>query len=243
MTTKELAKLSGVSVRTLHHYDDIGLLCPKRNVENNYRTYGTEEINKLQQILFFKASGFSLKTIHELLENPTFNALEAFYLQRKSLIYEKNRIESLLSTLDETIKTMEEGKQMDEEKKFKGFEFSENPYEEEARARWGSVAVDESAEKIHSAMEENRDVLKELELHFLSLGKMQKNDPTSDEVQREIAKLYQFFNEAFGAYSKEAFAGVGQLYILDARFTETMQAFGENFPDFIASAMAHFSKS
>ena len=88
MNTNEVANLTGVSVRTLHHYDKIGLLCPSRNPENDYREYNEKDLDRLQQILFFKECGFSLAKIQTLLGSPSFDREKAFALQKKYLLHD-----------------------------------------------------------------------------------------------------------------------------------------------------------
>ncbi len=92
MKVKEVADLTGVSVRTLHHYDEIGLLVPDDVTEAGYRVYSDENLTTLQQILFFREVGFPLKKIKELLDSPSFNRLEAFELQRDMLVAKRQAI-------------------------------------------------------------------------------------------------------------------------------------------------------
>ena len=88
MNTNEVAGLTGLSVRTLHHYDAIGLLCPQRNPENGYREYSEENLDCLQQILFFRECGFPLSVIRELMENPEFDREQAFQVQKAYLVHD-----------------------------------------------------------------------------------------------------------------------------------------------------------
>lgn len=99
MNAKEVAKITGVSVRTLHHYDTISILSPSRNPENGYREYSGDDMDRLQQILFFKECGFSLAQIKGLLNSPSFDREKAFDLQKKFLLHEKRRIELSLKLL------------------------------------------------------------------------------------------------------------------------------------------------
>lgn len=105
MRVKEVADLIGVSVRTLHHYDDIGLLSPKTN-EVGYRIYTDEDIEVLQQILFFKELGFPLKRIKEILHSPSFDRRKALLVQRRMLLDKRRRLDKMLETLDKTLKHM-----------------------------------------------------------------------------------------------------------------------------------------
>ena len=126
MNINELAKISGVSVRTLHHYDRIRLLCPARDPDNDYRVYGEREVDRLQQILLFRACGFPLKAIGELLDSPDFDREKAFHLQKKALIFEQKRISGMLATLERSIDTLKGRDTMTDKEKFQGFDFSVN---------------------------------------------------------------------------------------------------------------------
>lgn len=137
MQIKELAELTGVSVRTLHHYDKIGLLVPQKDDWNGYRIYSENDIDKLQQILFFKELDFPLKKIKQILDDPFFDKNVALDLQRHLLIEKKQRIETMLATLDQTIRNEKGEITMTNKEKFTGFDFSTNPYEEEAKKTLG----------------------------------------------------------------------------------------------------------
>ena len=147
MKVKEVAKLTGVSVRTLHHYDDIGLLTPDNTTEAGYRLYSDDNLATLQQILFFRELGFSLKKIKELLDSPAYDRQEAFEMQRRMLIEERERLDRVIETIEKTIQHEKGEIQMTNEEKFKGFDFSHNPYEQEARERWGDEAVEKANKK------------------------------------------------------------------------------------------------
>ena len=147
MKVKEVSQLTGVSVRTLHHYDDIGLLTPDRTKEAGYRLYSDDNLATLQQILFFRELGFSLKKIKELLTSPLFDRAEAFEMQRKMLLEKRRQLDSMINTIEKTIQHGKGERYMTNEEKFKGFDFGDNPYEQEARERWGDKAVDKSNKK------------------------------------------------------------------------------------------------
>lgn len=245
MTAKQVAKLSGTSVRTLHHYDEIGLLRPRRRSQNGYREYSDEDLDTLQQILFFKACGFPLAKIKALMESPAFDRESAFRLQRKYLLHERQRIDTMLATLDKTLHNLKGEKTMTQKDKFTGFDMSQNPYEEEARRLWGDEAVDKSNQKL-SAMspEAQNDVGRQLGEHFTALAALRGGDPAGEEAQAAVAGLYRYFNENFGHhYTPEAFAGLGQMYVEDARFTKNIDQYGEGLAAFLAKAMGLYAQS
>ena len=241
--TKEVAELSGLSVRALHHYDEIGLLRPRRNAENGYREYSGGDLDRLQQILFFKQCGFSLDRIKKLLSNPRFDREKAFELQKKRLILEKERIESMLITLERTLKTMRGEDSMSQREKFKGFDFSCNPYEEESRQLWGDEAVEKSNDFIASKSDrERKDMEKTLDELFRRLAEIKNEDPDSDLAQDAIDRMYRVFNESFGHYySLESFAALGNMYVMDDRFRANIDSYGEGLAEFLSKAMQEYA--
>lgn len=245
MNTNEVAVLTGVSVRTLHHYDKIGLLSPGRNRDNDYREYTENDLDMLQQILFFKACGFSLAEIKMMLTSPGFNRDKAFVLQKKYLLHEKERIDAMLDTLEKTIRSWKGEQEMTQKEKFAGFVMGDNPYEEEARRLWGEEAVNEFNTKINSlSPREQNAVAENMEELFLELGKIRLEEPDSLVAQDAMNKMYQFFNKNFGYhYSLEAFAGLGQLYVKDERFLKNIDQYGEGLSAFLSRAMKIYAEN
>lgn len=238
---KEIAKLSGVSVRTLHHYDQIGLLCPERNYENSYRIYSDDDLDKLQQILLFKACGFSLAMIQTMLSHPLFDREEALRLQQKTLLYEQQRIETMLNTLNKTLIDLKGDHKMTNYEKFVGFDLSHNPYEEEARQRWGDEVIDQSNAFMKDKKKEIEKSMNDL---FRELATIRNEKPDSKIVQESMEKMYCYFNENFGYhYSYEAFAGLGQMYISDERFTQHIDCYGDGLAKFLVEAMSVYVKN
>lgn len=239
MKVKDVSKLTGVSVRTLHHYDDIGLLAPDAITEAGYRLYSDENLATLQQILFFRELGFPLKKIKELLDSPSFDRQEAFEIQRKMLIEKRKKLDDMIKTIEKTIQHGKGAYQMTNEEKFKGFDFSQNLYEQEARERWGDKAIEKSNKKVAQfgpAYEEemNRIYFKLAELRHLS--------PESDEAQEAIGEWFAFLNE-MGNYSLEMFEGLGQMYVADERFTKNIDQFGEGLAVFMRDSMAAYAEN
>ena len=238
MKVKEVSKLTGVSIRTLHHYDAIELLTPDDSTEAGYRLYSDENLATLQQILFFRELGFSLKKIKELLEGPSFDRQEAFEMQLKMLIGKRKQLDSMIKTIEKTIQHGKGELSMTNEEKFQGFNFSENPYEKEARERWGDKAVDDSNEK---AAQFGPEMGEEMNRIYFKLAEIRHVDPESEEAQTAISEWYDLLNK-MGSYSLEAFAGLGQMYVDDERFTKNIDQFGEGLAVFMRDAMAFFAK-
>ena len=118
---KEVANLTGVSVRTLHYYDEIGLLVPEDTTESGYRLHSKDNLETLQQILFFKELDFSLKKIKEIINNPSFDRQKALILQRNMLIEKRCQLDKMIETIDKTIKHERGEIQMTDKEKFEGF--------------------------------------------------------------------------------------------------------------------------
>lgn len=245
MNAKALADISGVSVRTLHHYEKIGLLSPARNPENAYREYGEREVTRLQQILFFKACGFPLVKIKKILEHPQFCPKEAFLLQKAFLRKEKEKIETMLETLERSLQEMEGEYKMAQKEKFAGFDFSKNPYEEEAKRLWGENTVSQNKRHMEALSEKELEGLEaEMETLFSDMASLLGKNPDDEEVQKEMHRFYQYLNQNFGVeYSLEAFAGLGQIYVSDSRFQENIGRFAPGLSAFLAKALEAYAEN
>lgn len=241
MMVKEVAELAGISVRTLHHYDEIGLLHPSRTTEAGYRVYTDEDLAMLQQILFFRELGFPLKQIREIVSRPDFNRMEAMELHHKLLLEKRTRLERMIETLEKTMKHEKGEIDMSNREKFAGFDFSTNPYEQEARKRWGDQAVDASKAKLGSLSGDEQKQLKEgMNAIYRKLADLRHTSPASDEAQEAIGEWYKFLNR-MGSYSLEAFKGLGQMYVDDERFTRNIDRFGEGLAAFMRDAMSEYA--
>lgn len=238
MKVNEVAKIAGVSVRTLHHYDKIGLLSPTKT-QLGYRDYSSEDLDILQQILFFRELDFSLKDIKEIIKNPSFDKNEALKNHKKMLLQRRSKIDNMLKNIDMTIKHNKGEIEMSEKDKFKGFDFKEgNKYEEEAKKRWGNESVEENKEKIKGKEDE---IGNEMNNIYFSLASIRHLSPESDEAQSEIKKWYDFLNK-FGSYSLDAFEGLGQMYVDDERFKNNIDKFGDGLAVFMKDAMKVYSQ-
>ena len=243
MKISEAAALAGVSVRTLHHYDQIGLLVPSETTDAGYRMYSEENLEMLQQILFFKELGFPLKQIQEILTSPSYNRYEALLLQKNMLMEKRDRAERMIHLIDKTIQHMKGAITMTDEERFEGIRFNDDRYEKEARERFGDEAVAETNQRLEKRSDrEHLELSGEWEAMFQKLAGLRTQDPESREVQTAIKEWYTFLNQNFGTYSPEAFHGLGQLYIQDERFTQNIDQYGEGLAQFMCKAMAIFSK-
>src|SRR5699024_6134244 len=177
----------GISVRTLHYYDEIGLLTPDEVTISGYRIYSEESLQALQQILFFRELGFPLKKIKEIIHDPTFNKKEALELQRSMLADKKKQLNQLIQTIDKTLLNMKGEIEMTNEEKFTGFDFDKNPYEKEARKRWGNEAVDGSNAHLENQSKEERKAFEEkFNEIYRNLAAIRDEQPDSEIAQERI---------------------------------------------------------
>ncbi|WP_027964139.1 MerR family transcriptional regulator [Halalkalibacillus halophilus] len=240
MLANEVAKVAGITVRTLHYYDEIGLLSVTKSNEAGYRNYTDQDIAKLQQILFFRALDFPLKQIKQIMEQPDYDRLKALEWQEELLNKEKKRIDEMLLTIHQTIEQEKAGVKMSNKERFEGFAFDSNPHEEEARERWGDQAVDEANKNV---MRMTQDTQEEMNAIYRELASIRHKDPKSTTSQRTIEKWYRFLNEQVTTYSIEAFQGLGMLYIQDERFQKNIDQFGEGLAQFMSEAMIEFGQN
>lgn len=237
MKVKEVAELAGISVRTLHHYDEIGLLSPAATTDAGYRIYSEQDLETLQQILFFRELGFPLKKIKEILHDPSFDREEALEMQHRMLLEKQKQLEKKIRTIEKTIQEVKGERTMTQKEKFEGFDFSHNPYEEEARRRWGDQAVDEANKKTGQFTEADKNRLSDI---YRNLTVARHLTPDSKEAQDAIHEWYVFL-QRFGHYTPEMFKNLGQMYVMDERFTKNIDQFGDGLAQFMADAMAVYA--
>ncbi|MEC2077386.1 MerR family transcriptional regulator [Metabacillus fastidiosus] len=241
LRVKEVADLVGISVRTLHHYDEIELLIPEKTTEAGYRLYSDDNLETLQQILFFRELGFPLKEIKQIIKNPSFDKKEALELHRSMLLEKRSRLDQMIVTVEKTIQHMKGEIQMSNKEKFEGFDFSHNPYEQEARERFGDQAVNEANAKVQKmSNEEQRAFSEQFDAIYKKLAAIRHIAPESDEAQAGIKDWYNFLNN-IGNYSLDAFKGLGEMYVNDKRFTNNIDQYGEGLAQFMCEAMSVFA--
>lgn len=226
-TINQLASMAKISTRTLRYYHEIGLLPPARVARNGYRIYGKEEVDTLQQIMFFRELGMNLKTIKELINSPNFDREKTLQSHLTALILKKEQIEALISNVRKTIKTMKGEIEMSDHEKFEGFkqrliDENEEKYGKEVREKYGDEAVDASNAKLMGMTKEQYKKAEKLsqEINETIKKAMETGDPAGELAQKacELHKewLTMFWKE--GTYSKEAHKNLGQMYVADERF-------------------------
>ncbi|MGG4453300.1 MerR family transcriptional regulator [Brevibacillus porteri] len=225
-TVQKLGLLAGVSTRTLRYYDEIELLKPARVNSSGYRIYGQQEVDRLQQILFYRELGVSLEEIREILDSPTFDADRALREHRKKLLERRAQLDALIANVDLTLAQREGTKTMSDKQKFGGFkqkliDDNEAQYGEEIRSKYGSDQVDKSNQKIKGMTEQEYAALEQLneELHETLAQAFATGDPAHELAQKAADLHRQWLSFYWDSYSKDAHAGVAQMYVEDPRFT------------------------
>lgn len=246
----EAAKLSGVSVRTLHYYDEIGLLSPGGRDENNgYRYYDEKAMQRLQEIMFYRELDFPLKRIAEILTSTEYktdkavrdNALSE---QKQLLILKKQRLERLIDALDSI-------KKGDADMNFKAFDNTEyeekrKEYEREAEQKWGKTdAFAQNKKKTAGYIKEKwNEVNSGLDNIFEELAACMKSGeaPESNAARALVKKLQEYISNNFYDCTNEIFAGLGQMYTADERFKENIDTHGEGAAAFVSKAISDFCR-
>ncbi|HEU4556141.1 MAG TPA: MerR family transcriptional regulator [Chitinophaga sp.] len=224
-SVKKLSKLAGVSVRTLHLYDKMGLLKPSHRTAAGYRLYGEKELLRLQQILFYRELDFPLKDICTILDDPAFDLVQALEGHRKALLARKERINTLIGTIEKTLVTLKSNTMLQVEDLYEGIPQEKMAaYRAEAMQKWGKETVLEVEDTLRSFSKNEMEALKtELNDITAQLTVLMSRDPKSKEVQQCIARRYQVIMRLTGgkiALGKlEYFRKLGELYVADNRYT------------------------
>lgn len=245
MHIKEFAKLTGVSVRTLHYYDEIGLLKPSAvDEQNGYRFYDERSLERMQEILFYRELDFPLKSISEILASPNYDKQKALTEQRRLLTLKKERLERLISALDSAVKgenTMNMNVFDNSE-----FEAERKKYAREAKEKWGSTAAyKESTEKTAGYSKEKRDEINSgMDSLIAEFAECVKNgaQPTDDVAQKLVKKWQDFITENYYTCTNEILSGLGEMYITDERFKENIDRHGEGTAEFMSAAIKVYCK-
>ena len=234
MQIKEFAAYTGVSVRTLHYYDEIGLLKPAFvDRITGYRYYDNTSLLRMQEILFYRELDFSLKRIGEILSSPHYDKTAALQEQKQLLILKKERLERLISAIDGASRGENVMNAFDKTK-IEG-------YKQEAKARWGDTAAyAQYTEKVAGKNERDLFAGMEAVLAEFSACKAQGNVPSSPAAQELVEKLQNYISNNFYTCTKEILAGLGQMYTADERFKTNIDKHGEGTAEFISTAITHY---
>lgn len=250
-TVAEVARLSGVSVRTLHHYDAIGLLKPAQVGANGYRLYGRDELLRLQQILFHRELRFPLEAIKAVLAAPDFDRLAALKAQRAALAEEAARYRTLLRTLDATLADLEGEMRMNERELFGGFSAeTQAGHEAWLEARFGDDArakIAGSKARMTGWSKADFQALKaEGEAIEQAMGRALTDGLPVDSgaVRALMARHHAWVAKTWpNPPTAEAFAGLGAMYLEHPEFTARYEAVAPGLTEYLAEAMRSYAQA
>ncbi|TQR16382.1 MerR family transcriptional regulator [Psychrobacillus soli] len=225
-TVQKLGQLAGISTRTLRYYDEIGLLKPARINSSGYRIYGSAEVDRLQQILFYRELGVNLDSIKEIMTSEQFDGATALKEHREKLLEKRAQLDLLIENVDKSIQLTERKIIMTDKEKFEGFkqklvDDNEQKYGKEVREKYGEDAVNKSNAKVKGMTQAQYEVVTKLEEQLaLSLkAAIATGDPAGELAQKTADLHRQWLSYYWDKYTKEAHAGLAQMYVDDERFT------------------------
>lgn len=238
MHIKEFSALTGVSVRTLHYYDEIGLLKPSFvDKTNGYREYDEKSVERMSEILFYRELDFPLKSIITILSSPDYDKKAAFKKQKELLTLKKDRLEKLIMALDEAEKGELPMNIFDNN----NYETARKQYAAEAQERWGNTdAYKESEKKTGNYSGEKwQDVNAGLNAVLAEFAKALKDGakPDCETTQALVRKLQNYITDNFYTCTNEILAGLGQMYVADERFKSNIDRNGNGTAEFISAAI------
>ncbi|MRN51416.1 MerR family transcriptional regulator [Paenibacillus monticola] len=243
-TVQKLGTLAGISTRTLRYYDEFGILKPARINSSGYRIYGQIEVDRLQQILFYRELGLNLDTIKEIVTAPSFDGARALREHHHNLLLRRTQLDLLIANVEQTLAQTEGRITMSNAEKFAGFKQklitdNEQQYGQEIRAKYGDATVDQSNRKLSNMTEEQYASIQKLEEEmFHTIGQAMMNGDPSSELAQKGADLHrQWLSFYWDTYSKEAHARVAQMYVDDERFTSYYDKHQPGFAQFLRDAV------
>ena len=225
-TVQKLGQMAGISTRTLRYYDDIGILKPARINSSGYRIYGQTEVDRLQQILFYRELGISLEGIKDIVTASSFDGAKALREHREKLLEKREQLDLLIANVDKTIASTEGGITMSDKEKFKGFkkkmvDDNEKKYGKEIREKYGDDVVEKSNQKVMNMTQEQHEEVTKLtnDVNETLAAAFKTGDPAGELAQKAADLHRQWLCYYWPSYTKEAHAGVAQMYVDDERFT------------------------
>ena len=238
LTVHEVSELTGVSVRTLQHYDNIGLLHPATRTDAGYRLYDDAALEKLQQILLFRELEFPLKEIKRIVEAPDFDKAKALDQQIELLTLKEEHVQNLIGLAKRLrkrgVRTLD----------FKAFDTSKmDEYAQRAKEQWGATPeYREFEEKERNRMPgEQQEIMQQMMELFVEFGALKGGAPDSPEAQAQVKELQDFISAHFYQCSDEVLAGLGQMYGAGGEFTDNIDAAaGEGTAVFASRAIAAY---
>ncbi|MDR2559809.1 MAG: MerR family transcriptional regulator [Oscillospiraceae bacterium] len=243
-TINKLSKMSGVSTRALRYYDEINLLKPLRVAQSKYRIYGQEQVDTLQQILFYRELDFSLEDIKAMLFASDFDRGRAFTEHLSMLQNKRERLDTLILNVTKSITAMKGEITMSNQEKFEGFkqaliDENEQKYGEEVRAKYGDAVVDESNANLKGLTQEQYNEGERLLAEFEATLKaaFATGDPAGEPAQQACDLHKQWLMVFYPHYSKEYHLGLAEMYVADERFKANYEKLAVGCTEFLRDAI------
>ncbi|NLS89388.1 MerR family transcriptional regulator [Bacillus subtilis] len=240
---KQVAEISGVSIRTLHHYDHIELLIPSALTDAGYRLYSDADLERLQQILFFKEIGFRLDEIKEMLDHPNFDRKAALQSQKEILMKKKQRMDEMIQTIDRTLLSVDGGETMNKRDLFAGLsmkdiEEHQQTYADEVRKLYGKEIAEETEKRTSAySADDWRTIMAEFDSIYRRIAARMIHGPDDAEVQAAVGAFRDHICQYHYDCTLDIFRGLGEVYITDERFTDSINQYGEGLAAFLREAI------
>ncbi len=242
LSISETSKITNLSIRTLRYYDEIDLIKPSKITDAGYRYYDEKSLEKLQEILFLKELDFSLKEIKEIVSNPQYNRKKAMENHKNLLIMKKNRIENLISLLENITNG---GSSMS----FKEFDMSDiqkeqKKYAEEIKERWGETEAYKESENKTSKYSQDKwaNLEEEADVIFKEFSVIKNESETGEKAQFLVKKWQVYITKNYYNCTKEILAGLAEMYIGDERFKNNIDKYSEGTAEFMSKAIKEYCK-
>jgi len=240
----KLSKLAGISTRALRYYDEIGLLSPKRISSNEYRVYGQNEVDLLQQILFFRELGVPLDEIKKILWSKEYDGISALQEHLSALKVKREQIELLIANVEKTIAASKGELAMSDKEKFEGFKRNliaenEKKYGKEIREKFGAAIINGSNDKMMGLTAEKYEEAQKLSEEIKSLLKtaFEQGAPSSELAQKVCTLHKKWLGYFWSHYSKEAHLGLAHFYVEDPRFKKYYDDIAVGCAEFLSNAI------
>ena len=246
-TIGELARMAGVSTRTLRHFETKGLLSPLKRGENGYREYGREQVERLQQVLLYRELGMPLDTIRATLDSPGFDREQALEAHLTELKAKRKQLDALVKNVTKTLEESRGESTMTDSEKFQGLRKqmvreNEKKYGDEARNRYGNEMFDASQERLGTMSQQQWEHQERLEQQIAECLKTSLDaggDPAGEQAQK-ACELHAEWIRMFwpeGTYNKKAQLGLAQMYVADERFKAYYDAIGDGAAELLSNAL------
>ena len=249
-STKQLMELSGVTKRTLYYYEELGLIKPSRNQENNYRIYSSKDLDNLQHVLFLRQLNLPIEKIIEIFQNPNFDRLKMYQEHLSDLEKQQEQLKLLINNLQKTIKSYKGEIKMTGKEKFEGFKqqmIEENveKYGEEITLKYGEDALNKSNKKVSKMTEEQWHQVENISKRFEeTIVNAFKNDLPLDSSQtKKAVELHKQWLDYFGDfYTPEIHQNLAQMYVDDQRFKANYEKLSEGLTEYLHDAIVSYYK-